>query len=293
MPHTEFRRAWNKRKPKKPWRLGKDRFLDLKSTHRSLATIDPETGRWQGRGFAPATMSLSEGYARFDPARPGKVKVPPPGESYAPILKGVARTPATTILGLAAEMAVGAGGAALRKQAWKNVFKTATSWKTWMGIGGSVAAGMAAEKLGDFSGIEKYTRKALVEKDFFPGSGLVEKVLGVNGIKQGDKTMPHPQVTQVGSWSTGTAVFYRLSDGKIGTWKRNGVWKTWRPYRPVVIPKKWDSRAMSRVATALKRQRKTATKILQLTGGVPRRPALKGAGKQKALPAGMSIVNVD
>lgn len=71
----------------------------------------------------------------------------------------------------------------------------------------------------------------------------------------------------VGSWSTGTATFHRLANGKIGTVKKNGVWKEWRPYRPVVIPKRWNSRTMGRVTTALKRQQKTAIDIVKLTGG--------------------------
>ena len=78
-------------------------------------------------------------------------------------------------------------------------------------------------------------------------------------------------VTVVGSWNTGTATFARLSDGRIATQKRNGVIKSWRPYRPVVIPKKWNSRSMSRVATAMRRQRKMAQEIVKLTGGTPRR----------------------
>jgi len=71
----------------------------------------------------------------------------------------------------------------------------------------------------------------------------------------------------VGSWNTGTATFYRLANGKIGVVKKNGVWKEWRPYRPVVIPKKWNSRSMGRVRTALKRQQKTAIDIVKMTGG--------------------------
>ena len=77
----------------------------------------------------------------------------------------------------------------------------------------------------------------------------------------------------VNQWQTfpGGPVFSRFADGHIEVTKKNGTVRHYRPYRPVVIPKKWDARAMRRVATALKRQRKTATKILQLTGGVPKK----------------------
>lgn len=69
------------------------------------------------------------------------------------------------------------------------------------------------------------------------------------------------------SWDTGTATFFRLANGKIGTVKANGVWKEWRPYRPVVIPRRWNSRSMGRVKTALKRNQKVAMEIVKMAGG--------------------------
>ena len=86
----------------------------------------------------------------------------------------------------------------------------------------------------------------------------------------------HPsQHVVVRAWQTfpGGPVFQRFSDGHIEVQKKDGTIKTFRPYRPVVIPRKWNARSMSRVATALKRHRKMATKILQITGGVPTRRA--------------------
>ena len=81
------------------------------------------------------------------------------------------------------------------------------------------------------------------------------------------------QHVAVRQWQTfpGGPIFTRFADGHIEVQKKDGTIKHFRPYRPVVIPRKWDARSMRRVATALKRQRKTATKILQLTGGVPKR----------------------
>jgi len=81
------------------------------------------------------------------------------------------------------------------------------------------------------------------------------------------------QHVAVRQWQTfqGGPVFTRFADGHIEVQKKDGTIKHFRPYRPVVIPRKWNARSMSRVATALKRQRKVATKILQLTGGVPKR----------------------
>lgn len=69
------------------------------------------------------------------------------------------------------------------------------------------------------------------------------------------------------TWDTDTAQFARLANGKIAVQKKDGTIKVYRPYRPVVVPKKWSSRSMGRVATALKRQRATAQEILRLTGG--------------------------
>ena len=81
-----------------------------------------------------------------------------------------------------------------------------------------------------------------------------------------------PSHVVVRTWQTfpGGPVFARLADGHIAVQKKDGTIKHFRPYRPVVIPRKWNARSMSRVATALKRQRKTATKIMQITGGMPK-----------------------
>jgi len=81
-----------------------------------------------------------------------------------------------------------------------------------------------------------------------------------------------PSHVVVRTWQTfpGGPIFARLADGHIAVQKKDGTIKHFRPYRPVVIPRKWNARSMSRVATALKRQRKTATKIMQITGGMPR-----------------------
>ena len=81
-----------------------------------------------------------------------------------------------------------------------------------------------------------------------------------------------PSHVVVRTWQTfpGGPIFARLADGHIAVQKKDGTIKHFRPYRPVVIPRKWNARSMSRVATALKRQRKTATKIMQITGGMPK-----------------------
>jgi len=81
-----------------------------------------------------------------------------------------------------------------------------------------------------------------------------------------------PSHQVVKAWQTfpGGPVFAKLADGHIAVQKKDGTIKHFRPYRPVVIPKRWNASSMRRVATALKRQRKTATKIMQITGGMPK-----------------------
>lgn len=82
-----------------------------------------------------------------------------------------------------------------------------------------------------------------------------------------------PAHVVVRTWQTfpGGPVFARLADGHIAVRKKDGTIKHYRPYRPVCIPKKFDAKAMRRVATALKRQRKAATAVMKLTGGMPKR----------------------
>ena len=62
------------------------------------------------------------------------------------------------------------------------------------------------------------------------------------------------------SWTTGTAVFFRLMDGRIAVQKKNGVWKIYRPKKHIVLStnprlsqlKKFD-RAYSRLNKMVKK----------------------------------------
>ena len=90
------------------------------------------------------------------------------------------------------------------------------------------------------------------------------------GLAVGQQLPPSHVVVRTWQTFPGGPVFARLADGHIAVQKKDGTIKHFRPYRPVVIPRKWNARSMSRVATALKRQRKTATKIMQITGGMPK-----------------------
>lgn len=84
------------------------------------------------------------------------------------------------------------------------------------------------------------------------------------------------------SWVANGVPFTQMTDGHIVVQRKNGTIKHYRPYKPVVIPKKWNAKSMRRVATALKGMRKTAGAIMQLTGGYPGANAARTA---KALAA--------
>lgn len=107
------------------------------------------------------------------------------------------------------------------------------------------------------------------------GGGLAASILGGLDLTPGFDIPGFPSngsAAQFGSpvvkrWNTGTAEFFELQNGRIGTVKKNGVVKTWRPYHPVVIPKHWNAKAMRRVERSLKRQQKTAMQIVRMAGG--------------------------
>jgi len=125
-------------------------------------------------------------------------------------------------------------------------------------VGGTFAVGEEIVKRALTSGFDRPQAQ-------LGGSRMPSRTLAVG------QELP-PSHIVVRTWQTfpGGPVFARLADGHIAVQKKDGTIKHFRPYRPVVIPRKWNARSMSRVATALKRQRKTATKIMQITGGMPK-----------------------
>lgn len=103
-----------------------------------------------------------------------------------------------------------------------------------------------------------------------PSKPVTRRTPMAGRLAVGQELPPSHQVVRVWQTFPGGPVFARLADGHIAVQKKDGTIKHFRPYRPVVIPRKWNARSMSRVATALKRQRKTATKIMKITGGMPK-----------------------
>jgi len=147
-------------------------------------------------------------------------------------------------------------------------------------IGGAVGITAATEALtgqspipfvrGRILGQIPFKKPSIPFKPDFPGGFTGGHKKMPRGLAVGQELPPSHQVVRVWQTFPGGPVFARLADGHIAVQKKDGTIKHFRPYRPVVIPRKWNARSMSRVATALKRQRKTATKIMQITGGMPK-----------------------
>ncbi len=77
---------------------------------------------------------------------------------------------------------------------------------------------------------------------------------------------PRPYVK---SWTTGTVGMYLFPDGKIGCYKKNGIWKEWRPARHIVVPRN------PRIGTLLRAHRRTTrlvTGLARQAGYTKRRP---------------------
>lgn len=88
---------------------------------------------------------------------------------------------------------------------------------------------------------------------------------GGGGLELGGHAPPGSTIVKV--WDTGTARFARDASGMHYVLKKDGTIKRFRPPRPVCIPKKWDSRSMSRVMRRLESHRKAAIKLVQMLGG--------------------------
>lgn len=151
-------------------------------------------------------------------------------------------------------------------------------------LGATIGAGLS----GAFA-YEAVTGRSPARTVFDAGRKIFSELGQSERSIRSQRSVRMPQQTNgahyvVRTWQTfpGGPVFQRYSDGHIEVQKKDGTIKHFRPYRPVVIPRRWNARSMSRVATALKRQRKTATKILQITGGVPKRTVRVPSGVHRS-----------
>jgi len=92
-------------------------------------------------------------------------------------------------------------------------------------------------------------------------------------ISMGQLTLQAPQVPGdmvVSAWNTNPQdtrygwTFYRLASGKMGTYTKTGMWKTWRPYRSIVIGKSLTASNVKRVSTRLKSHVKALKTVLKI-----------------------------
>lgn len=67
------------------------------------------------------------------------------------------------------------------------------------------------------------------------GVGAFAATRGTGGNGMFDPTAGGANVAY--TWNTGTAIFYRLFDGRIAVQKSNGVWKVYRPQKHIVVPR--------------------------------------------------------
>ena len=89
-----------------------------------------------------------------------------------------------------------------------------------------------------------------------------------------------PPVEYVKTWSTGTVTMFLLTDGKIGCFKKNGLWKTWRPAKHIVVPRN------PRIGTLLAAHKRTTRLVTGLAkqAGYSKRRALGRLQQQYLSP---------
>lgn len=94
-------------------------------------------------------------------------------------------------------------------------------------IGGASAVGSA---FGSMAGDEIGEAPVPGEGESVGPFDIVRRIFG-----GGSGGPPGLQVAY--TWDTGTAVFYRLTDGRIAVQRKNGIWKFYRPQKHIVVPR--------------------------------------------------------
>jgi len=161
------------------------------------------------------------------------------GAGAAPLgLLGTAATALVPAAGAALPALFGAAGAALPAVA-----------------GGGLAAALAGLGIAGISGL-------LDGVDAGANMGLFGVDWGdIFGLGQGDiADITGQKVVQ--SWNTGTAKFYRTMDGKIHTFTKSGVLKSWRPAKHIVVSKNPRMRTMIRANNRLDKLMKGVAKAV-------------------------------
>lgn len=143
-----------------------------------------------------------------------------------------------------------------------NAIKTAITGGKYAGVGGAIA-GLAIGSLA----LNKIGGNNMGTDSGLPGlyQGLDYALGGYlpGGISVEQQNQLQLSGGAVKSWSTGTAQFSLLQNGKIAVQKKNGQIKIYSPYRPLVFGKKVDAAKFSRLA---KKYRGTYSELHRLFG---------------------------
>lgn len=128
-------------------------------------------------------------------------------------------------------------------------------------VGTALGVGVTADALIDFGGqaLDKVgSRVAPVGgRQMHPGTGrAMARLPGVGGH------LP-PGTTVVKTWSTGTAEFARLLDGRIAVQKKDGTIKVYRPQKHIVIPRNPRVGTLIRADKRLERLVKGLRKVVK------------------------------
>ena len=95
-------------------------------------------------------------------------------------------------------------------------------------------------------------------------SNMADGMMPFFGIPHNTPMEPPPEIVAY-TWNTGTAIFYRLINGKIAVRKKNGVWKMWYPPKMLVISRNPRLNQFNRAAAKLEKISKRLEKSFKST----------------------------
>lgn len=105
-------------------------------------------------------------------------------------------------------------------------------------------------------------------------SGLLPvPIMGGGPIALGDPTAAMVNAMTVSTWRAGSVTFHRLSDGRLAVQNKHGVWKIWRPKKPVVLfsTGNKDLQSILRADAIIQKEAKKLARLLRNRGHSVRR----------------------
>jgi len=113
------------------------------------------------------------------------------------------------------------------------------------------------------------TLGAIEGADFILDLANIDIDLGIGGGDSGgDPIGKMVEAMTVSTWEANGVTFHRLSDGRLATRKKTGVWTIWRPKKPLVIftTGATDLQTLLKVDKAVQKQAKKIAKVLRNRG---------------------------